>query len=239
MLTISSCPLSQMVVRKSLANVSTHPGNRDLEPLLFPLREAFMAPQNLGNVLVSLQLKLLPDGSFPLDNQQISVIAEEVYGYDSEAQYGERAAVKLEGTDTDAVGALLGKLNAELGRRLMTLYETDNSADVQSNFLYDVASYMGAAALWGVDKPDAIQDGNFISHPGYTMTYAKRKSRPIDEMNQLVLPPNYEQDPQTQLFAPAALGSDKNSILPIMFPQAALLGRGPVTTGPQAIVLSK
>lgn len=34
-------------------------------PLLFPLGEAFTAPANLGNVLVSLGLKcLLPDGSY-------------------------------------------------------------------------------------------------------------------------------------------------------------------------------
>lgn len=229
-----------MVVRRSITDVgSIHPGNKDLELLLFPLREAFMTPLNLGNVLISLQLKLLPDGSFPVSNQQVQVLAEEVYGCDAEAQYGERVAVKVEGTDTDAVGLLLGKLNAELARRLTVLYETDNSTDVQSNFLYDVASYMGTAALWGTDKPGAAKDGNFITAPGYLVTYAKSKSRPIDSYNQLTLPPDYETDPQTQLFAPAANPMDKNSILPTMFPQAALVGRGAATTGPQAVVVSK
>lgn len=228
-----------MVVRRTVGALGTHPGNRELEPLLFPLREAFMAPQNLGNVLVTLQLQLLPDGSYPLDSQQVQVLAEEVYGQDADSQYGERAAVKLEGTDTAAIGVLLGKLNAELARRLTILYETDNSQAVQSNFLYDVASYKGTAALWGADKPDAIRDGNLVNAPGYTMTYAKVKSRPVDSMNQLVLPVNYEDDPQTQLFAPARTAEDKHSLLPTMFPQAFLLGRGPSVTGLQAVVITK
>ena len=180
-----------------VGSIHIRPGNDELMAQLHPARKAFLGEENILATLGALNLPKTVDASQPLELQQARVLAEQVYEMDTDGRALESASVTPAGPDGGVVQSLVQRWNATLSRRLRDLWETDYSPEISYNFGYDVAAFMGDAAIWAEGKNGQYAEGagGFVDSRMVDYTSNRLRGRPIETYNflgpQVIMPQDY------------------------------------------------